>query len=316
MFSPIRSETARRHGEAVARVRLHIEEHLAEPLTLEELATVSRLSPHHFHRVFHQVTGEAPKEYVRRLRLERAVYRMKVSPDNVLQIAVDAGFATHETFTRAFVRQFDLSPSEFRAVLKDYRAVVDQMLGSRTFDGFTDGTPLTLRFDMRKAPVTVERTPGRHLLFVRHYGYEHLLAPEQPLLSLWDELLAYARARGIAYSPDTLVAITHDDPYVTHEPRIRFDACIEVSEPMPATYPVAYRWMPPRLAVTRRHDGGLEEVAKTFAHIGVDWLTTSPYALATASPFVVYRCGRAPGGRPQIEYAHAYVPLDKSEGKT
>jgi AraC family transcriptional regulator len=316
VFSPIRSETTRRHGEAVARVQLHIEEHLEEPLTLEGLATISGFSAHHFHRVFHQVTGEAPKEYVRRLRLERAVYRMKVSPDSVLQIAVDAGFATHETFTRAFVRHFDLSPSEFRAVLKEYRAVAVQMLGSRTFDGFTDETPLTLRFDMHKAPVTVEHTPERHLLFLRHHGYQRLLAPGQPVLSLWEDLFDYARARGIDYSPDTLVAITHDDPYVTAEQRIRFDACIEVSKPTPATYPVAYRWMPPRLAVTRRHAGGVEEIAKTFAHIGVDWLATSPYALATAPPFVIYRCGHAPGGRLQIEYAHAHVPLAKTEGKT
>ncbi|TFD31139.1 AraC family transcriptional regulator [Cryobacterium cryoconiti] len=314
MFSPTRRESTRRHDEAVARVLLHIEENLEEPLILDDLATIAGFSPHHFHRVFHQVIGEAPKEYVRRLRLERAVYRMKVSLDNVLEIALDAGFATNETFTRAFIRQFGLGPAEFRAVLRGYRAVADELLGSRTFDEFTDETPLTLRFDMHKTPVTVEHTPGRHLLVVRHHGYEHLLAPGQPFLSLWDDLFAYAAARGIDYSLDTLVAITHDDPYVTEDSHIRFDACIEVAAPMHASYPVAYRWMPPRLSVARRHGGGLEEVAKTFAHIGVDWLTSSPYALATASPFVVYRCGRARDDDLHIEHANAYVPLAKTEG--
>lgn len=293
---------------------LHIDEHLEEPLTLEDLAAIAGFSPHHFHRVFRQVTGEAPKEYVRRLRLERAVYRMKVSPDNVLQIALDAGFATHETFTRAFVRRFDLSPSEFRAVLREYRVIVDDILNSQTFDGFADETPLTLRFDMQKAAVTVEPTPGRHLLFVRHYGYERLVPAGQSLLDLWAELLAYATAQGLNHSPETLIAITPDDPYVTDESRIRFDACIEVAGATPAAYPFAYRWMPPRLAVARRHAGGLEEVAKTFATIGVDWLTSGPYALATAPPFVIYQCRHDPIGRQQIEYAHAYVPLDNTEG--
>lgn len=295
---------------------LHIEEHLEELLVLDDLATIAGFSPHHFHRVFHQVVGEAPKEYVRRLRLERAVYRMKVSPDNLLEIALDAGFATNETFTRAFIRRFGLGPAEFRAVLRRYRAVVDELLGSRTFDGFTDETPLTLRFDMQKAPVTVEHTPGRHLLFVRHHGYEHVLAPGQPFLSLWDDLFAYAATRGIDYSLDTLIAVTHDDPYVTEDSRIRFDACIEVPASMHASYPVTYRWMPPRLSVARRHGGGLEEVAKTFAHIGVDWLTSKPYALATASPFVLYRCRRVRGEDLHIEYADAYVPLAKTEGNT
>lgn len=257
MFGPVRSETSSRYGEVVLPVLLYCEEHLEEPLTLKDLAAVAGFSPHHFHRVFHHVTGEALKEHLRRLRLERAVYRMKVSPDNVLRIALDSGFATNETFTRAFVHRFDISPSRFRALLKEYRACVDDVVGSRTFAGFTEETPLTLRFDLQKGPVTVERTPGRHLLFVRHHGYENLLAPGESFLSLWDELFAYAEEHGIDYSPDLLLGITHDDPYVTDEPRIRFDTCLQVGEPVSTRFPVAHRYLPSRLCVTRRHNGGL-----------------------------------------------------------
>ncbi len=294
----------------------HIEAHLEEPLPLEELAAVAGFSAHHFHRVFRQVTGEAPKEYVRRLRLERAVYRLKISPDNVLRIALEAGFGSNETFTRAFVRQFDVSPSEFRSVLREYRAVVGELGDSGTFEGFTADTPLTLRFDMRKAPVTIERTPGRHLLCVRHHGYEHLLTPGDTLLSLWDDLFAYARSHGVDYSAGTLVGITHDDPYVTDEDRIRFDACIEVADPIPVVYPVEYLWMPPRVAVARRHGGGLEEVAKTFAHIGVDWVTSSPYALAAAPPFLVFHTTRGSAGDLQIADGDSFVPLEMTPGES
>lgn len=302
-----------RYGEALLPVLLYCEEHLEEPLTLEDLAAVAGFSPHHFHRVFHHVTGEAPKEHLRRLRLERAVYRMKVSPDNVLRIALDSGFATHETFTRAFVQRFDISPSEFRGLLKEYRASVGDVLGSRTFAGFTEETPLTLRFDLREDPVSVERTPERHLLFVRRHGFENLLAPGESFLSLWDELFAYAVEHGIDYSPDVLLGITHDDPYVTDEPRIRFDACLQVGEPVSTTFPVGYRQLPSRLCVTRRHQGGLEEIARTFAHIGVDWLTSSGYGLAAAPPFELYHCAHTPGGELQIQYADSYVPLETTE---
>lgn len=295
-------------------VLLYCEQHLDESLTLARLARIAGFSPHHFHRVFHHVTGETPKAYLRRLRLERAVYRMKVRPDNVLQIALDSGFATHETFTRAFVRRFDISPSEFRAVLEEYRAVVDGLLGSQSFDGFTDETPLTLRFDLGKDAVTVERTPGRHLLFVRRHGYEHLLAPGERFLDLWHPLFAYADAHGIDYAPDVLVGITHDDPYVTDESFIRFDACIQVGEAVRVSAPVGYRWLPPRLCVARRHTGGREEIAKTFAHIGVDWLLSGGYGLAAAPPFEVYSCARTAEDDLQIAYADAYVPLDTTGG--
>lgn len=313
MFSPVRVETTSRYAEVLLPVLLYCEEHLGDALTLVELAEVAGFSPHHFHRVFRHVTGENPKEYIRRLRLERAVYRMKVSPDNVLQIALESGFATPETFTRAFVRRFGLRPSQFRAVLKEYRACVDDLMGSRTFDGFTDNTPLTLRFDLGREPVTVTRTPARHLLFVRHLGYEHLLAGDAPFLSLWHELFAYADDRGIPYSPELLVGITHDDPYVTDEPRIRFDACLPVSEPHAPPHPVGYRRLPAELCVTRRHTGGLEEVAKTFAYIGVEWLPADGYALRATAPFEVYHCTRSADGRLAKVATEAFVPLERTQ---
>ena len=177
-------------------VLIHIEEHLDEPLRLDELAAIGGFSPHHFHRIFRQVTGEAPKEYLRRLRLERAVLRLKVSPDNVLQIALESGFATHETFTRAFIRQFGISPSEFRRVLREFREAVDDAMETVTFAGYTDDTPLILRFDMQKEPVSVERTPERQLIFVRHAGYESLPERRDSFFGLWDELFAYADRQG------------------------------------------------------------------------------------------------------------------------
>ncbi|SFS14185.1 AraC family transcriptional regulator [Microbacterium sp. cf046] len=310
MFSPVRAETSSDYEQRLLPVLLHCEQHLDERLTLRELAAIAGFAPHHFHRIFRHVTGEAPKEYLRRLRLERAVYRLKGSPDNVLRIALESGYATHETFTRAFVRQFDMSPSEFRSVLREYRECVDDAMGSVTFEGFTEHTPLTLRFDLRKDPVTVERTPARHLLFVRHHGYEDLVAPGRPFLSLWDGLFAYADANRIAYSPDVLVGIAHDDPYVTEERRIRFDACLQVGEPMTAQHPVDYRFMPAGLCVARRHCGGLEEIAKTFSYIGVEWLPSGDCGLSAAPPFEVYHCTRAADGRLERVCTDAYVPLE------
>ncbi len=308
-MSPVRPATASRYEERVLPVLVHIEDHLDEPLSLTELAARAGFAPHHFHRVFQHVMGEAPKEYLRRLRLERAVVCLKVSPDNVLQIALEAGFTTHETFTRAFTRRFGITPSEFRGVLRAYREAVSDVMDSRTFAGFTEETPLTLRFDMHREPVTVEKTPARHLLFVRHHGFENLLAGGRPFLGLWDELFAFADAHGVEYSPDLLVGITHDDPYVTDERRIRFDACLPVPAPMPVSHPIAYRYQPPGLCVVRRHHGGMEEIAKTFAYIGVEWLPSENYCLQAGAPFEVYSC-RQVDGRLERSSTDAYVPLE------
>lgn len=313
MFRPIHPATTSKYAQSVLAVLVHCEEHLDERLSLDELAAIAGFSPYHFHRIFRHVTGEAPKEYLRRLRLERAVYRLKGSPDNVLRIALEAGFRTHETFTRAFARQFAIHPSEFRAVLREYRECAEDLMDSRSFAGFTDETPLTLRFDLRKEPVTVERTPPRHLIFVRHIGYENLLADEDSFLGLWDELFAYADARGLEYSPELLVGITHDDPYVTEERRIRFDACLPITAPLRGRHPVGYRYQRAGLCVARRHFGALEEIAKTFAYIGVDWLPPADHGLGAAPPFEAYHCTRTAGGRLERVCTDAYVPLEPME---
>jgi AraC family transcriptional regulator len=313
VYQPVSAATTSRYLERVLPVLIHCEEHLEERLDLAELAAIAGFSPHHFHRIFQYVTGEAPKQYLRRLRLERAVLRLKVSPDNVLQIALEAGFRTHETFTRAFVRRFGITPSEFRDVLRAYRQVAYEVMGSRDFPGYTDETPLTLRFDMQKEPVTVELIPGRHLLFVRHVGYETLLDDDRSFLSLWDELFAYADGHGIEYAADLLVGITHDDPYVTDDDKIRFDACLVVGEEASASFPIGYRYQQPSLCVARRHRGGMEEIAKTFAYIGVDWLPSDDYGLRAASPFEVYRCARKRNGRLDRIHTDAYVPLERTK---
>lgn len=263
-------------------VFVYIEEHLVEPLPLERLAALAGFSPHHFHRVFQHVTGEAPKEYLRRLRPERAVYRLKGSPDNVLQIALEAGFKTHETFTRAFARQFKIHPSQFHNVLKEYRACADKIMTDHIYEGFIPETPLTLRFNMQKEAVSVEQVPGQYVIFIRYKGYENLLSGRQAFLDLWTPLFEFAEQHGLEHSQENLIGITHDDPYVSRETNIRFDACLPIRGPVAASHPIGFRVLQPGLCVVRRHFGGIEEIAKTFAYIGVEWLPGNHHCLRAA----------------------------------
>ena len=83
-------------------------------VSLDALAARAGWSPFYFHRAFRTIVGETPKQYMLRLRLERAAARLATGSEPVLGIAADAGFASHEVFTRAFRRQFRLTPSAYR----------------------------------------------------------------------------------------------------------------------------------------------------------------------------------------------------------
>lgn len=82
---------------------------------LSALADAAGLSPAHLQRIFAQAIGESPKRIALRIALERAAAALVTSELSVLEIALDSGFDSHEGFSRAFRRHFDLSPSAYRA---------------------------------------------------------------------------------------------------------------------------------------------------------------------------------------------------------
>ena len=100
--------------KAVQRMQDHIEAQLHRPITLQSLARAARYSPYHAARLFKQYTGAAPFDYIRRRRLSAAAEELAATGARVTDVAFDFVFDSHEGFTRAFARQFGLTPSEYR----------------------------------------------------------------------------------------------------------------------------------------------------------------------------------------------------------
>ncbi len=97
-----------------------------ESRTLADLATLDGRSPSHLQRIFKAAVGESPLQYNRRVRLQRAAAALLVTEQSVLEIALDAGFDTHEGFTRAFKSRFEVSPREFRKQRATFNELVRQ----------------------------------------------------------------------------------------------------------------------------------------------------------------------------------------------
>lgn len=104
------SETA----QAIIKMQEYIEEHLDESITLIQLARVAGYSPYHAAHLFSALLGVSPLRYIRQLRLSSAAEKIRDENDAILQIAFDYQFDSHEGFTKAFSRQFGMSPREYR----------------------------------------------------------------------------------------------------------------------------------------------------------------------------------------------------------
>src|SRR5512142_3223270 len=111
----MRTATAADYQERILRTLAYIQAHLDDALDLDDLARVACFSPYHFHRVFRGLVGEPVQEHVRRLRLERAAWHLKLQDAAVTDVALAAGYESHEAFTRAFHAMFKTTPTQFRA---------------------------------------------------------------------------------------------------------------------------------------------------------------------------------------------------------
>jgi AraC-like DNA-binding protein len=81
----------------------------------DERAARHFLSRSHFDRVISATAGEPPAAFRRRILMERAAFRLATGNDGILRLAVEAGYSSHEAFTRAFERAYGVAPSAWRA---------------------------------------------------------------------------------------------------------------------------------------------------------------------------------------------------------
>lgn len=101
-----------RQQRALAMADAHIEANLDKPLALADVAAAAHYSPFHLLRLMKAATGETLWARIRRLRLENGAMLIQ-SGLSVYQAAQASGYTTHEAFTRAFHRHFQVTPSRF-----------------------------------------------------------------------------------------------------------------------------------------------------------------------------------------------------------
>lgn len=100
--------------ERIQRGVDHIEARLDEDLPLGEVGRAAGMSQWHFQRIFKSLTGETLKTYIRSRRLARSLERLRTTKLRVLDVAILASFESQEAFARAFKKEFNLTPQEYR----------------------------------------------------------------------------------------------------------------------------------------------------------------------------------------------------------
>jgi AraC family transcriptional regulator len=255
----MKKTTEQLYKKRILRVQMYIQKNLDSDLPLEKLARKSYFSEYHFHRIFRAVVGESLKEYIRRLRLERAASNLKHSNNSIINIALDAGYQTHEAFTRAFKSAFGCSPSGFRSSN-------GTLARSQIETGNKKLKPDNGDYPMKVEIKTIDKM---RVAFVRHVG------PYNQCGKAWETLCTHLGKDGYLGPTCRFVGICYDDPEVTPPEKIRYDACVTVDENYEPEGEIAVQTVGGGEYAVTTHFGPYEKLSLTYHKLFGEWLLKS-----------------------------------------
>jgi AraC family transcriptional regulator len=278
----------------------HIVGHVAEPLRLRGLARVAMLSPFHFHRVFQALVGSTPADFVKRLRLEKALGLMSRSPSTSLTtIALACGFSSSSDFSRSFKQRFGVPPSSFD--IKAWRAAHGAELNAIVEQAVK--LPHIDRLPPRHNPdafrVKIRDLPARTVAYIRvaqsYQGYAVTKAVKT--LIAWAERNGFADGQWLGYQ--------WDNPEITALEDCRYYVAVEANRFNPKGEVVRYHF--PAMTVAQVEiRGGIELELRALQWLYGSWLPRSGY-VPDDQP-----CFEAWSGRPfahGIDYFELLVQL-------
>lgn len=277
----MRPVTLQDYRRRLLRVLVHIQQHLDDSLALEELAAVACFSPYHFHRIFTGMVGESVKEHVRRLRLEQAASRLKLTRAPVIHIALDAGYESHEAFARSFRSVFGVSPSQFRSS-KQPRRPPAAPSGLHYAEGRAAGRFKVTQRGGRRMNVKIEHKDPIRVAFMRHVG------PYSQVGATWDRFLPALGKEGWLGSDLLFIGICHDDPDVTPQGKIRYDACVSIPDRFVPEGDIGVQVIPGGEYAVTTHFGPYNRLGQTYAKLLGQWLPRSGRELGATPCFEVY----------------------------
>jgi AraC family transcriptional regulator len=283
-MKPAKPATLGHYQTLVITALRRVADNLDEALDLDALAAPACMAPLHFHRVFRGLVGETPLQLHRRLRLERAAWQLAAQRDaTVLRIALDAGYETHESFTRAFAAAFGRAPAEHRTFAA---AQPTSMLGPARFHHLQaacglhvhglhvewpdDPSTLLIHRGALAMDVEIETCAQRRVAALSHRG------PYNTIGAAFDRLGGIAGPAGLFAHPGALtVGIYYDDPATVPAAQLRSDAGVIVPPGVALPDGLHEVLLPAGRWARTLHRGSYEGIGDAWQRLLGQWLAAS-----------------------------------------
>jgi AraC family transcriptional regulator len=255
-----------KYTQRIDRVIDYLRRNLDRQVKLEELAKVACFSEFHFHRIFGAVSGETLKNFTNRLRLEKAARLLRYSDQSLTGIALECGFSSSATFSRAFRSGYDTSPGQFRKSGEIKKSKICKEL----FPEDEYGLPMSAEEKRAAFPVRLIDIPERQVAYIRVTNAFEL----ERVLAALKALIEWAKSKDI-FSQGILFGMTIDDPHVTPKHLYRYEVCLASSFPFECIEGISKLKMPAMRYAVVKVSGDIHKVATAWDYLYRDWLINS-----------------------------------------
>jgi AraC family transcriptional regulator len=257
--------------ERVNRAIDHVVSHLGEPLRLKELSRAAMLSPFHFHRVFRALVGVTLAEFVKRLRLERALFMMShTRRASLTTIALDCGFSSSSDFSRCFRQRFGAPPSTFdiQGWRDAHRSELQAMVPGLVERPYLERLPAGHNPDGFR--VRIRDLPARTVAYIRvrnPYRGDAVVKATQRLVT-WAERNSLAHGQWLGYQ--------WDNPEITDLESCQYHTAVEAERFTPKGEIGRFRF-PPMVVAQVEIRGGIDLELRALQWLFGVWLPKSGY---------------------------------------
>ncbi|MDN3664778.1 GyrI-like domain-containing protein [Algibacter miyuki] len=266
-----------------------IDTHLnSNVLSLESISEVASFSPFHFHRIFKIIIGETLNSYINRKRLEQAAAALIHKKDlTVTEIAMQSGFSSNSSFSRAFKKFYAVSPSVFRTNHPHKFSKISTIESKNgqeksNTEQYICNINNHLNWVTMYATIEIKTLPELHLASVTHIGVNNIE-------NAFERIIKWAIPQGLMQDPETkLVRLFHDSFKITTPDKVRMsigvltekdflvDADIQKTSTTPGKYIVGHFEIP------------IEDFEKSWNSLYI-WMHDNGYKKAEGAPFEIYQ---------------------------
>jgi AraC family transcriptional regulator len=279
----------------------YIDRHLAEEMTLPDIAAAAYFSPFHFHRIFKGLMGEPVSQFVQRVRLEKAALLLKADHrKTITRVAMECGYQNPAAFSRAFRAAFGCSPSQWRrGETKESKNGTILRKGGKESGSMTAYAPRggheAMTFAERrrkmaeemKMDVRVENLPEATVAYVRHVG--PYAGDTELFKGLFGRIFTWAGPRNLIRFPETqILSIYHDDPEVTEESKLRTSIGITIPSDTEVSGEVGKLTLPEGTYAQARFELEPDQYPAAWEAVYGQWLPKSGYQPDDRPPFERY----------------------------